>query len=79
MKVIQFSFGEGDSESLPHNAEKNSVSYVGTHDNETAKGWYLNNLDTNEGIKAKDYLDLREGDNIGFKFIRGNMGHLIAI
>lgn len=73
MKVIQFSFGEGDSESLPHNAEKNSVSYVGTHDNETAKGWYLNNLDNNEGIKAKDYLDIREGDNIGFKFIRGNM------
>ncbi len=73
MKVIQFSFGEGDSESLPHNAEKNSVSYVGTHDNETAKGWYLNNLETDEGIKAKDYLDIREGDNIGFKFIRGNM------
>lgn len=73
MKIVQFSFGEGDPDGLPHNAEKNSVSYVGTHDNETARGWYLNNLETKDGMKAKDYLDIRDGDNIGLKFIRGNM------
>lgn len=40
MKVIQFGFDpNGDSSHLPHNAEKNSVNYVGTHDNNTILGW----------------------------------------
>ena len=33
MKVLQFAFGGGDSEYLPHNHVKNSVVYPGTHDN----------------------------------------------
>lgn len=40
MKVIQFGFDEdSDSSHLPHNAVKNSVNYVGTHDNNTLLGW----------------------------------------
>lgn len=40
MNVIQFGFDpNGDSSHLPHNANKNSVSYVGTHDNNTILGW----------------------------------------
>lgn len=41
MKIEQFAF---DSDSLnpylPHNHEKNSVVYSGTHDNDTTTGWY---------------------------------------
>lgn len=40
MKVIQFAFDEnGESANLPHNYEKNTVAYVGTHDNNTILGW----------------------------------------
>ena len=40
MKVIQFGFDcNADSSHLPHNAEKNSINYVGTHDNNTILGW----------------------------------------
>ncbi|MBV9488714.1 MAG: 4-alpha-glucanotransferase [Verrucomicrobia bacterium] len=39
MKVLQFAF-EGASDYLPHNAIPNSVLYPGTHDNDTAWGWW---------------------------------------
>jgi 4-alpha-glucanotransferase len=42
MKVLQFSFGS-DKESKthrPHLYPKNSVVYPGTHDNNTAQGWF---------------------------------------
>ena len=41
MNVLEFGFGGDDSSYLPHNYVKNSVVYIGTHDNETALGWYL--------------------------------------
>ncbi len=40
MKVLQFAFGEMDSEHLPHHHVPNAVVYSGTHDNDTAAGWY---------------------------------------
>ncbi len=40
MRVIQFGFDpDGDSTHLPHNYPKNTVAYVGTHDNNTILGW----------------------------------------
>ncbi|MBV9672905.1 MAG: 4-alpha-glucanotransferase [Verrucomicrobia bacterium] len=39
MKVMQFGF-EGATEYLPHSAIPNSVLYPGTHDNDTAIGWF---------------------------------------
>ena len=41
MNVLEFGFGGEDSSYLPHNYVKTSVVYIGTHDNETALGWYL--------------------------------------
>jgi 4-alpha-glucanotransferase len=41
MRVIQFGFdGTGDNPHLPHMHERDSVVYTGTHDNDTAMGWY---------------------------------------
>jgi 4-alpha-glucanotransferase len=41
MKILQFAFGSGaDNPYLPHNHQKNSVVYTGTHDNDTTIGWY---------------------------------------
>ncbi|KIH77985.1 4-alpha-glucanotransferase [Geoalkalibacter ferrihydriticus] len=41
MKVLHFAFGDGpDNPYLPHNLERNSVVYTGTHDNNTTLGWW---------------------------------------
>lgn len=41
MAVLQFAFGGPSSNAyLPHNHRPNSVVYPGTHDNDTAAGWY---------------------------------------
>ena len=41
MKVLQFAFGGSpDDPFLPHMYERNTVSYTGTHDNDTTKGWF---------------------------------------
>lgn len=41
MKVLQFAFGSGpDNPHLPHNYPRNCVVYTGTHDNDTAVGWF---------------------------------------
>lgn len=43
MKILQFAFGSGpENESLPNHYPTNCVAYTGTHDNETARGWYEN-------------------------------------
>ena len=43
MKVLLFAFdGDPNNSYLPYNTEKNSVIYTGTHDNDTAVGWFLN-------------------------------------
>ncbi len=57
MKIIQFAFGfDGDkfdtsNQYLPHNYEKLTVAYTGTHDNNTTLGWY-EELDD----RTKDYV-----------------------
>jgi 4-alpha-glucanotransferase len=42
MKVLLFAFGEDlpTNPYIPHNLEKNCVLYTGTHDNNTARGWF---------------------------------------
>lgn len=64
MKVIQFGFDpNSDSSHLPHNAEKNSINYVGTHDNNTLLGW-LWEASEDERKFALDYCHFK-GDNWG--------------
>lgn len=41
MRVLHFGFsGEPENVHLPHNYERNTVAYPGTHDNDTSRGWY---------------------------------------
>ena len=43
MKILQFGFdGNAENEHAPHNHEKNYVVYIGTHDNDTLKGYIEN-------------------------------------
>lgn len=64
MKVVQFGFDpNSDSSHMPHNASKNSVNYVGTHDNNTILGWLWEASEAERKF-ALDYIGF-EGDNWG--------------
>lgn len=64
MRVIQFGFDPNcDSTHLPHNYPKNSIAYVGTHDNTTILAW-LWEADENSRRFALDYCSFK-GDNWG--------------
>ena len=58
MKVLQFAFGGGDNEYLPHNHVKNSVVYPGTHDNTTLTDWWENAATGKEKANVAAYLHL---------------------
>ncbi|MCM1524981.1 MAG: 4-alpha-glucanotransferase, partial [Ruminococcus sp.] len=57
MNILEFGFGGDDSGYLPHNYVKNSVVYIGTHDNDTALGWYRS-LDKAGRKRVRKYLGL---------------------
>lgn len=62
MKVLLFAFsGGGSNPYLPHNYGDNFVVYTGTHDNNTANGWWRNAsgaereaFETYTGIRVQD-------------------------
>jgi 4-alpha-glucanotransferase len=45
MKILQFAFGQVNSAHLPHCYEPDTVVYTGTHDNDTARGWFESTSD----------------------------------
>jgi 4-alpha-glucanotransferase len=70
MKIFQFAFDSTPEDPfLPHNYPVNCVVYTGTHDNDTALGWY-NRVTEQERDVYKSYLD-RDGSKISWDFIRG--------
>ncbi len=70
MKVLQFGFGsDADDPFLPHNFSPNCVAYTGTHDNDTAVGWYTGSSTEGERDYARRYLG-RDGSDIAWDLIR---------
>lgn len=61
MKVLQFGFTGPDNPFMPHNYVPNCVAYTGTHDNDTAMGWY-NSAPEEEKNFARRYLRVDGGD-----------------
>ena len=69
MKVFQFGFStDSDDPFLPHNYPENCVSYTGTHDNDTALGWYRSAPEWERDF-CRRYL-ARSGDDIPWDMIR---------
>ncbi len=71
MKVLQFAFDsieDGSRTFLPHNHEKTSVVYTGTHDNDTTKGWFEKCSPTTKAI-IEDYFG-RTVDDPAWDFLR---------
>lgn len=72
MKIIQFAFdADASNVFLPHNYPQNSVTYTGTHDNDTAKGWYRTTKEEEKHF-ARTYTR-SSGDDIHWEFIRLGM------
>jgi 4-alpha-glucanotransferase len=62
MKILQFAFGGDASHAfLPHNYTPNCAVYSGTHDNDTALGWYALAPEP-ERAYARTYLDSDRSD-----------------
>jgi 4-alpha-glucanotransferase len=57
-KVLQFAF-EGDPKTnthCPHNHVKNCVVYIGTHDNNTARGWFRKEATPSQKNRLFEYF-----------------------
>lgn len=68
MRVLQFGFSGPDNPFLPHNYVENCVAYTGTHDNDTARGWFETTTDQERGFALR-YLD-SDGNNFAWELIR---------
>ncbi|MFH2138925.1 MAG: 4-alpha-glucanotransferase [Candidatus Omnitrophota bacterium] len=58
MKIVMFAFGEDDPEHpyLPQNFATNCVAYTGTHDNNTARGWFEQETTPEDRKRLSDCL-----------------------
>lgn len=66
MKILQFAFdGHNDSYYLPHHYAPNTVAYVGTHDNQTARGWYEGTATARQREQADRYTHRMPGESVG--------------
>lgn len=71
MKVLQFAFdSREESDYLPHNYERNSVVYTGTHDNNTIQGWYDEMTPEDQQLSI-DYMrnNFKDRENLHWDFI----------
>ena len=62
MKILQFAFEGTNSYYLPHNYIANTVAYVGTHDNETARGWFERTATPRQREQAALYTHQQAGE-----------------
>ncbi len=73
MKLLIFAFGEDmpTNPYIPHNINKNSVTYTGTHDNNTIRGWFKGEAGYEDKQRLFRYMG-REAteDEIHWEFIR---------
>ena len=73
MRVLEFGFDPtGDAPYMPHNCPKHSVCYIGTHDNETVRGW-ISVLDRRTRAFARDYMHITPEEGWCWGMIRTGM------
>ncbi len=70
MRILQFAFGGGaDNPYLPHNHDRNTVVYTGTHDNDTTRGWY-DALEQEARQNIENYLGYTLNESMPWPLIR---------
>jgi 4-alpha-glucanotransferase len=68
MRILQFGFTGPENPFLPHHYVPNCVAYTGTHDNDTARGWF-ESAAKEERIFSQRYLGVN-GDRFSWDLIR---------
>ncbi|HEV3258287.1 MAG TPA: 4-alpha-glucanotransferase [Gemmataceae bacterium] len=69
MRILQFAFGgAAEDRFLPHNYERHTVAYTGTHDNDTTRGWY--EAITEEERHHLRRYSARDGSDVAWDLIR---------
>lgn len=72
MKVLQFAWSDPANPFLPHNHPANCIVYTGTHDNNTTRGWWENEVDSRMRAFVNDYLG-HDAQDIGWDMARLGM------
>lgn len=73
MKVLLFAFGEGLPKNpyAPHNHIKNCIIYTGTHDNNTARGWFEHEAKPEDRRRLSRYIGHEiTAENISWELVR---------
>jgi len=69
MKILQFAFAQTDSPHLPHRYQPMTIVYTGTHDNDTARGWFEHASEMERRAVAA-YLGVVDGADVSWSLIR---------
>lgn len=73
MKILEFAFdAHGESDYLPHRCTRNSICYMGTHDNDTVQGW-LETMGEEDLAFASRYMHITEDEGWCWGLIRTGM------
>ena len=79
MKVLEFAFSGPDNAYLPHHyTNQNCVCYTGTHDNDTALGWYAHATDQEKAF-ARVYLGAEDGESARRALLRSGQTSMAAL
>jgi 4-alpha-glucanotransferase len=73
MKVLLFAFGDDDPGHpyLPHNFAPDFVVYTGTHDNNTARGWFENGATPDDRKRLSRYVGHKvDADSVHWELLR---------
>lgn len=81
MRILQFAFSsDATNKDLPHNYIRNTVVYTGTHDNDTAVGWFRSEPGGASSVRSAEQIERErrycldyvesDGAEINWDFIR---------
>ena len=78
MKVLEFAFSGPDNAYLPHNYSAHCICYTGTHDNDTAVGWYTHAAQA-ERTFAEEYLGVSGAEEVRKALLRCGQGSVAEL
>ena len=82
MKILQFAFSEdmGANSYIPHNIPVQSAVYTGTHDNNTVRGWFVEELNDEGRARVRAYAGWDVNvDNVAEALIRMALGSVAVL
>lgn len=79
MKVLEFAFSGPDNAYLPHNyTQPHCICYTGTHDNDTAVGWYESATEAERAFAAQ-YLGAADAESARSALLRCGQGSVAEL